>query len=169
MESLNSFSLVFLWLNMLLRYICVVAYKNSPFYCWGLSYGINMLHIVYPFPCWLRLDYYWVLVFVIRANMNILTFLCKVLFVDMYFNLVGKYLVGIGWASLVSHPGGSVVKNLPASAEDMSSIPGLGRSPGERNDNTLIWKSLGQRSLVSYSPWCGRIGHDLVIEHEHTG
>ena len=26
-------------------------------------------------------------------------------------------------------PGGSVVKNLPANAEDMGSIPGLGRSP----------------------------------------
>ena len=90
--------------------------------------------------------------------MNILTFLCKVLFVDMYFNLMAKYLVvhllfpGIGWASLVSHPGGSVVKNLPASAEDMSSIPGLGKAPGERNDNIVVWKSLGQRSLVSYSP-----------------
>ena len=49
-----------------------------------------------------------VLVFVIRANMNILTFLCTVLFMDMYFNLVGKYLAvpflfpGIGWASLVA-------------------------------------------------------------------
>ena len=27
--------------------------------------------------------------------------------------------------------GGSVVKNLPANAGDMGSIPGLGRSPGE--------------------------------------
>ena len=34
----------------------------------------------------------------------------------------------------------SVVKNLPASigdAGDMGSIPGLGRSPGEGNDNPL--------------------------------
>ena len=28
-------------------------------------------------------------------------------------------------------PGGSVVKNLPANAGDASSVPGLGRSPGE--------------------------------------
>ena len=28
-------------------------------------------------------------------------------------------------------PGGPVVKNLPANAGDASSIPGLGRSPGE--------------------------------------
>ena len=33
--------------------------------------------------------------------------------------------------------GGSVVKNPPAKAEDAGSIPGLGRSPGEGNDNPL--------------------------------
>ena len=32
-------------------------------------------------------------------------------------------------------PGGSMVKNLPANAGDESSIPGSGRSPGERNGN----------------------------------
>ena len=36
-----------------------------------------------------------------------------------------------------SFPGGSLVKNPPASAEDMGSIPGSGRSPGEENDNPL--------------------------------
>ena len=39
--------------------------------------------------------------------------------------------------------GGSVVKNLPASAGDMGSIPGLGRFPGERNDNPLWYSCLG--------------------------
>ena len=34
-------------------------------------------------------------------------------------------------------PGGSAVKNLPASAGDMGSIPGSGRSPGEGNGNPL--------------------------------
>ena len=32
---------------------------------------------------------------------------------------------------------GSVVKNLPANAGDMGSVPGLGRSPGEGNGNPL--------------------------------
>ena len=36
-----------------------------------------------------------------------------------------------------SFPGGSVVKNPPANAGDMGSIPGLGRSPGEGNGNPL--------------------------------
>ena len=40
-------------------------------------------------------------------------------------------------------PGGSVVKNLPASAGDVSLIPGLERTPGEGNDNTLQNSCLG--------------------------
>ena len=42
-------------------------------------------------------------------------------------------------------PGGSVVKNLPANAEevrDMSSIPVLGRSPGGGNGNPLQYPFL---------------------------
>ena len=34
-------------------------------------------------------------------------------------------------------PGGSVVKNPPANAGDVSSIPGSGRSSGEGNGNLL--------------------------------
>ena len=52
---------------------------------------------------------------------------------------------------------GSVVKNLPASTGDAGSIPGLGRSPGERIDNPLQYSCLEkfhrQRSLVGFSPW----------------
>ena len=51
---------------------------------------------------------------------------------------------------------GTVVKNLPANAGDMSSIPGLGRSPGVGNGNPLQYSGPenphGQRSLVGYSP-----------------
>ena len=39
-------------------------------------------------------------------------------------------------------PGGSVVMNPPASAEDAGSIPGLGRSPGEGNGNPLQYSCL---------------------------
>ena len=41
------------------------------------------------------------------------------------------------------YPGGSVVKNPPANAGDVGSIPGLRRSPGEGNGNPLhilAWK-----------------------------
>ena len=45
-------------------------------------------------------------------------------------------------------PGGLVVKNLPASAGDTGSIPGLGRSPGVESGNpifpsVLAWKIPG--------------------------
>ena len=49
---------------------------------------------------------------------------------------------------------GSVVKNPPANAEDMDSIPGPGRSPGNRMAPTPVFlpgKSHGQRSLAGYS------------------
>ena len=40
-------------------------------------------------------------------------------------------------------PGGSVVKNLPASAGDAGLIPGSERSPGEENGNLLQYSCLG--------------------------
>ena len=36
-----------------------------------------------------------------------------------------------------------MVKNPPANAGDAGSIPGLGRSPGEGNDNPLQYPCLG--------------------------
>ena len=39
-------------------------------------------------------------------------------------------------------PGGSVVKNPPAKAGDVDSVPGLGRSPGEGNGNPLQYSCL---------------------------
>ena len=59
-----------------------------------------------------------------------------------------------------------MVKNLPVNAGDAGLIPGLGRSPGERNGNPLQYSCLGkfhgQRSLADYSPWGHRrVGHDL--------
>ena len=40
-------------------------------------------------------------------------------------------------------PCGSKVKNLPANAGDMDSIPGSERSPGEENGNPLQCACLG--------------------------
>ena len=69
-------------------------------------------------------------------------------------------------------PGGSVVKNLPASGGHLRSIPGLRRSPGEGNGNQPQYtyhgqESHGQRSLASYSPWDHkRAGHNLVTKQQ---
>ena len=68
--------------------------------------------------------------------------------------------------------GESVVKNPPANSGDTSSIPGLGRSPGEGNGNPFRY-SLGNRmdkkSLVGCSPWGHRrIRHNLETEPDTT-
>ena len=70
-------------------------------------------------------------------------------------------------------PGDAVVKSLPANAGDLgdtSSIPRLGRSPGVGNSNPLQYSCLEismeissvayHRSLVGYSPWGHKVGHD---------
>ena len=64
-----------------------------------------------------------------------------------------------------------VVKNPPTNIGDtwdVSSIPGLGRSPGEGNGNQLRYSGEfhGQRSLVGYSPQ-GHRESDMT-EHTHT-
>ena len=43
---------------------------------------------------------------------------------------------------LMGFPSASMVKNPPANAEDVCSIPGLRRSPGEGNGNSLQYSCL---------------------------
>ena len=64
-----------------------------------------------------------------------------------------------------------VVKNLPASAEDVRDtglVPGLGRSPGGSRGNprqhSCLENTHGQSSLVGYSPW----GHKELDTTEAT-
>ena len=64
----------------------------------------------------------------------------------------------------VYFPGGSVVKNPPANAGDVSSILGPGRSQRRKWQPTLVLllgKFHGQKSLVGYSPW-GRKELDMT-------
>ena len=64
-------------------------------------------------------------------------------------------------------PGGSVVKNLPASAgnpRDKDPVTGLGRSPGVRNDNLLQYSCL-ENSMDKGACWATvhglqRVGHN---------
>ena len=54
-------------------------------------------------------------------------------------------------------PDGSDGKESTRNAGDLSSIPELGRCPGEGNGNPLQYSCLenphGQKSLAGYSPW----------------
>ena len=64
-----------------------------------------------------------------------------------------------------SFPGGTVVKNPPASAgdtEDAGSVPGLGRSPGGGHGNPFQYSCLEnpmdrERTLVGWSPWSHKV------------
>ena len=51
--------------------------------------------------------------------------------------------------------GDSVVKNLPANAEDTGSIPGLGRSSGEGNGNPLQYSCL--ENSMDRGTWWARV------------
>ena len=54
-------------------------------------------------------------------------------------------------------PGGSNGKETACNGGDPGSIPGLGRSPGERNGNPLQYSCLenlmDRSSLAGHSPW----------------
>ena len=58
-------------------------------------------------------------------------------------------------------PGGSVVKNPPANAGDVNSIPELGRSSGERNGNPLQHSSL--RNPMDRGAWSATV-HGVAKE-----
>ena len=62
-------------------------------------------------------------------------------------------------------PGGSDSKESDYNLGDLSSIPGLGRSPKRREwlpaPVLLPGESYGQKSLASYSPW-GRKESDMT-------
>ena len=64
------------------------------------------------------------------------------------------------WAFL----GGSVVKNLPASAADVALIPGLGRSLGEGNGNPLPYTCLG--NPTDRGVGCATV-HGIEKSYEH--
>ena len=55
-------------------------------------------------------------------------------------------------------PGGSNDKESACTVGDPGLIPGLGRSPGEGTGYPLQYSCL--RSLVGYSPWGHKVGHD---------
>ena len=61
-----------------------------------------------------------------------------------------------------------MVKNLPANAEDLGSVPGLGRSPGGGNGNPLQYSCL--ENAMDRGAWQARVhgvtivGHDLATK-----
>ena len=69
--------------------------------------------------------------------------------------------------------GGTVVRNLPANAGDLSSIPGSERSPGEGNGNPLQYFCL-ENPMDRGTWWAtvhgvARVRHDLATKPTHRG
>ena len=62
-------------------------------------------------------------------------------------------------------PGGSVVKNPPANAGDVNSIPELGRSSGERNGNPLQYSCL--ENSTDRGAWWATV-HGVMKESDTT-
>ena len=62
-------------------------------------------------------------------------------------------------------PGGSVIKNLLANAEDTGSIPGSGRSPGDENDNPL--QNLCLENPMDRRTWQAAV-HGVAKESDMT-
>ena len=62
-------------------------------------------------------------------------------------------------------PSGSVVKNPPANTEDMGSIPGSERSPGEGNGNPLQYSYL--ENAIDGGAWWS-IVHGIGAESDKT-
>ena len=62
-----------------------------------------------------------------------------------------------------------MVKKVPATAGHTDSIPGLGRSPGEGNDNPMQYSCLGNSmdrgGWQAQSMGSQKVRHDLATEH----
>ena len=71
---------------------------------------------------------------------------------------------------LMGFPGGSAVKNLPASAGDSGLIPGSGRSSEEGNGNPVQYSCLG--NPMDRGTWRAkfmglqRVGHDWLTKQQ---
>ena len=85
-------------------------------------------------------------------------------FDQVYTDLVQNILKIMGF------PGGSAVKNPPADAGDVSSVPESGRSPGEGNGYSLQFTCLGNPGTEEpgrlQSMGSQRIVHGLVSKEQ---
>ena len=89
---------------------------------------------------------------------------------EIEFSPVASDLIKLAYV-MTSFPGGSMVKNPPASTEDAGSIPGLGRSPRGGNGNPFHYSCLG--NAMDRGAWRATVhgfvkesGHDLATKQQ---
>ena len=75
------------------------------------------------------------------------------------------YMIKVHITVDMGFPGGSIVKNLPANAEDASSIPRSGRSPRERKGNSCQYSCLG--NSMDRGAWQATV-HAVAKESDKT-
>ena len=79
---------------------------------------------------------------------------------------LGFWLILIAYAIWKGFPPSSVSKESACNAEDMGSIPGSGRSPGEGNGNPIQYSwlenSMDRGTLRATVHGVARVGHDWV-------
>ena len=85
-------------------------------------------------------------------------------------NILEIYIYNNIYVLYMGFPSGSMVKNPPANAEEISLITGSRRFPGGEHGNPLQYSCLenphGERSLVGYSPYYHKeLDTTEVIEH----
>ena len=84
----------------------------------------------------------------------------------------GFFFFSFNICNKISFPGGSVVKNPPANAGNVGSIPGLGRSPRGGHSNSLQYSCLG--NPMDRGAWraavhaAARVGHDSASDYTTT-
>ena len=77
----------------------------------------------------------------------------------------GLSAVPLSESEMLGFPGGSVVKNLPASEGDTGPIPGLGRSPGESNGSPFQYSCL--ENFMDRGAWRATV-HGVAKSRETT-
>ena len=83
---------------------------------------------------------------------------------DFWFVATVRYNIAL---YLQGFPDGSVVKNLPAKAGDMGSIPGSRRFPGGESGNPLQYSCLGNPMERTEPPgYSQRVRHDLATKQQ---
>ena len=112
------------------------------------------------FNIWIFWFFFWHVISILREKILVWSHIVSCSYPRLFCSFPQQNLWGF--------PGGSAVKNLPASACQCRRFrldPWARRAPGE-GPVFLPEKSHGQRSLAGDSPWGCRVRHDLATKQE---
>ena len=123
------------WFLRILKYIIDTCFLFKMWFAYILSQSVVHIVIIFTWSC--SREKLLMLGAVYHIFLHISCFWCLIL------RTVWESLDSQKFPPKIGFPGCSVIKNPPANAGDMGSIPGWGRSPGEGNGNPLKYPCLG--------------------------